>query len=105
MAKDKQRYQFPNPQVGTAAEKIKRRRLQVLVHSCLYYEMNETLIEDDQYDHWCKELVQLMKDNPDAYSDRFDHWFRTFSGETGYHLPLRDEWVYNKALQLLAGER
>ena len=93
-------YAFPNPDPGSAAEKIKRRRLQILVHSCLYYELDTTLIEDDKFDSWCKELVQLMKDNPGAYSDRFDYWFNSFTGETGFHLPLRDVWVYNKAMYL-----
>ena len=93
-------YVFPNPELNSAAEKIKRRRLQILVHSCLYYELNTTLIEDDTFDRWCKELVELMKDNPGVYSDRFDYWFDSFTGETGFHLPLRDEWVYNKAMFL-----
>jgi len=65
----------------------------------------ETLIEDDQFDHWCMELVELMKECPDAYSDHFDFWFNSFTGETGYHLPLCDDWVYNKASYLIGGRQ
>ena len=30
------------------AEKIQQRRLQLLIHSCIYYEFNQNLISDKQ---------------------------------------------------------
>ena len=92
---------FPAPEAGSAAEKIKRRRLQILVHSCMYYELDDNIVDDAVFDGWCKELVELQKEHPGVYSDRFDQWFDGFTGETGYNLPLRDPLVYGTARNLL----
>ena len=35
------------------AELIQRRRLQVLVHSYIYYERNTNLVTDAVFDRWC----------------------------------------------------
>jgi len=91
---------FPNPETDVG-NLIKRRRLQVLVHSCLYYGMDESLVPDNVFDKWCKDLVQLLKDNPNEYSDRFDIYFKDWDGISGYDLPIRDPWIWNKALRLL----
>ncbi|MFT4413224.1 DNA ligase LigA-related protein [Fredinandcohnia humi] len=40
-------------------ELITRRHRQLLVHSFLYYKMNESIIPDATFDAWCKELVVL----------------------------------------------
>lgn len=42
------------------AELIKRRRLQILIHSCIYYEFNQNLITDTQWASWALELEQLQ---------------------------------------------
>lgn len=94
------RYKFPNP-TNPTAELIKRRRLQMLVHSCIYYTLGDNLVPDHVFDGWAKELEQLMKDYPDAYSDRFDEDFAKWDSASGFDLPLRDPWVLNRAQQLL----
>lgn len=33
-------------------ELIKRRRLQILIHSCIYYYLDSNLISDQQFDQW-----------------------------------------------------
>ena len=38
---------------------IKRRRLQLIVHSCIYYRLNDNLISDATYDKWARELARL----------------------------------------------
>lgn len=83
------------------AEKIQQRRLQLLIHSCLYYDMDTNLISDRQWDIWARELVQLQKDYPDIsakviWYDAFADW----DASTGAFLPLKDEWVVNKARQV-----
>ena len=45
----------------TIEEKIKQRRLQILVHSFIYYDLNENIISDDKWSQWAKELVFLKK--------------------------------------------
>jgi NAD-dependent DNA ligase len=89
-------YKFPNP-TNPTAELIKRRRIQVLVHSCIYYALDDNIVPDHVFDAWAKELEQLMKDHPDAYSDRFDYAFKNWDSSSGYNLPHRDPWILNKA--------
>lgn len=65
--------------------KIKQRRKQLIIHSCLYYYFNESIISDATFDKWCKELVELHDKYPD-YTDDNDRYFTGFDGSTGYHL-------------------
>jgi len=92
---------FPAPEPGTVAELIKRRRLQVMIHSCLYYSLDENIWSDHKFDYACKELVELMRDNPNAYSDRYDEYFEGWDGSSGYHFPHRDPWVLGQASLLI----
>ena len=81
---------------------IRRRRAQMLIHSCIYYEMNENVISDHLWQHWADELDRIQKDWPELCQiDFFDNEFRDWSGATGNHLPHRHPWVYNKALYIL----
>lgn len=93
-------YKFPNPTDPTA-ELIKRRRLQILVHSCIYYVLDTNIISDYTFDKWAKELEQLMKEHPDAYSDRFDSDFAKWDSSSGFDLPIRDPWVLGTAQNLI----
>ena len=84
------------------AEKIQQRRLQMLIHSCIYYEFNQNFITDCKWDEWARELVKLQNDNPEisekvVWYDAFKDW----DASTGAFLPLKDEWVVNKAKKLL----
>lgn len=61
------------------AEKIQQRRYQMLVHSYIYYEMNENIISDSQWSKWAVELAELQRKYPDIaervpYADDFDDW-------------------------------
>ena len=83
-------------------ELIQRRRLQLLVNSCIYYEMNNSIISDEMWDKWARELVQLQTDYPEEskaviWYNAFENW----DASTGAFLPLKDEWVVAKAKQLL----
>lgn len=84
------------------ASKIQQRRLQILIHSYLYYELNRNIVSDKQFDKWCYELVELQKENPEIskqviYYDAF----KNFDGTTGFDLPYKDEWVVKKAYYVL----
>jgi hypothetical protein len=46
-------------------ELIHRRTKQLIVHSYLYYHLNESVILDSTFDLWCKELCELKE----KYSD------------------------------------
>ena len=50
------------------AEKIQQRRYQMLIHSCLYYHLNQNVISDKQWDAWARELRDLQNEYPDISS-------------------------------------
>ena len=87
------------------AEKIQQRRLQILIHSCIYYEFNRNVISDRQFDIWAKELVQLQKDYPEiAKQVDWAEAFEGFDGSTGFDLPIKDKWVQNKARKICSSK-
>ena len=83
-------------------ERIQQRRLQLLVHSCIYYEFDTNIVTDAKWNEWAKELVQLQEEHPEESSKViwFDN-FKDFDGSTGMDLPIKDPWVKNKAQQLI----
>lgn len=84
------------------AELIQQRRLQMLVHSCLYYELDTNLISDKQWSDWAKELAQLQSDYPEISKEvRWATEFADWDGTTGAFLSLRDDWVMQKAHKLM----
>lgn len=88
------------------AEKIQRRRYQILVHSLLYYELDINLVSDAQWAEWGKDLAQLQTTYPDIASRViFAQAFKGFDGSTGFHLPFRDAQVVNIAYRLLKREK
>lgn len=84
------------------AQKIQQRRLQMLVHSAIYYVFNESIISDSTWSEWGLELKDLQERYPDI-SDKviFAEAFQNWDASTGFNLPLHDEWVLNKAKQLM----
>lgn len=88
------------------AELIQQRRLQILIHSCIYYEFNRNVISDRQFDMWAKELVKLQADYPDiAKQVDWAEAFEGFDGSTGFDLPIKDEWVQSKAKKIMGGKK
>lgn len=84
------------------AAKIKQRRLQMLVHSYIYYELNDNLISDETWARWARELKDLQDEYPEiARSVKYSRMFEDWDASTGYHLAF-DEWTRNKATYLLA---
>lgn len=91
---------FDGPELAVA-EKILQRRAQMLVHSCLYYEMDINIISDKQWDTWARELKQLQTDYPEISKEvRWYEYFEDWDASTGAFLPLKDEWVIKKAKQI-----
>lgn len=85
--------------LSEAKGRIKALRLQMLVHSYLYYVLDESLISDGEWQRRANELADLQNDFP-VRIGCYDSEFRDWDASTGYHLP-RDGWVHNKSLQLL----
>lgn len=84
------------------AEKIQQRRYQMLIHSCLYYHLNQNVISDKQWDEWARELRDLQNEYPDISSqvilyDEFKDW----DASTGAFLPIEEPWVVKAAKKFL----
>lgn len=91
---------------GVEAEKVRtlilRRRLQILVHSCIYYVYNDNIVSDSIWSQWARELAELQKKYP-SIASRVDYAeeFKEFDGSTGYYLPTRNPEIMSKAQYLL----
>lgn len=84
------------------AELILRRRKQILVHSIIYYEFDESIISDSQWSEWALELENLQKQYPSiAESVDYSDAFRDFDHSTGCNLPLKDPYCTRLALLLI----
>ena len=93
---------FEDDQDDKIQELIKRRRQQMLVHSCIYYELNDNIIDDHTWQTWADELQELQTKHPHLCQiDDWDYYFKNWDGATGNHLPHRHPKVYYKSLQIL----
>ena len=73
----------------------------MLVHSYLYYELDENIITDRQWTERAVKLAKLQNDYPDIakevkYADMFKDW----DGSTGFNLTY-DNATISKAMYLL----
>ena len=86
----------------TIEELIYRRRQQVWIHSIIYYEFDQNLIDDSTWSKWATELDELQQSYPEE-SKRAMYYdvFRDFAPSTGHSLPLRDSKMLNKARYLI----
>ena len=83
------------------AELIQQRRYQMIVHSCIYYHMNNTLITDRQWDQWARELVDLQNRYPEISRNVvFYEDFKDWDASSGAFLPISEPWVIEKAKYL-----
>lgn len=93
------RYQGEQLQI---AELILRRRLQLLVHSYIYYDLDTNLISDETWSKWAVELKELQEKYPEIERevpcrDGFENW----NASTGAFLPYKTEQIRRVANRLL----
>lgn len=84
---------------------IKRRRFQILVHSYIYYKLNDNIISNALFDKWSEELIELQATYPEL-SKKVVELYDAFSDFTiigdCVKLPLdNDARLDNRARQLL----
>lgn len=88
-------------------ERIVMLRRQVLLHSYIYYSLDENVIADHEFDRRGRELFDLQKEhgwNVNFYDSIFKHW----QGQSGFWLPTNkgcDEHVNRVAARVLAHEK
>lgn len=84
---------------------INRRENQVLIHSAIYYRLNDNLIPDWQYDNIGKDLVELAHKYPEEFkaSYHYNDFIEYVNSETpsGFNLPYSTVEVTSKAMYLL----
>lgn len=78
--------------IQTIEEKIKQRRRQMLVHSYIYYELNQNIVSDSKWAKWAKELEALQRKYPKKaktveYAEMFEDW----DGSSGAFLKFGDD--------------
>ena len=81
---------------------ILRRRLQVWVHSMIYYNLNANIVSDSVWSRWAEDLECLQTMYPElaaqvAYADVFEG----FDHSTGANLPTNNTHINSKAAYLL----
>ena len=71
------------------SNKLKMSALQrwVLVHSIIYYELDNSVVSDKMFDDNAKQLVRMQNEFSDEANDT-DYWyvFYDFDGSTGFDL-------------------
>lgn len=70
---------------------IEQKRRQILVHSYIYYELNDSIISDGRWYEIADELVALQDAFPEiAKQCVFHDEFKDFDRSTGFHLYHRN---------------
>ena len=82
-------------------EKIQQRRLQMMVHSYLYYEKDVNIISDSKWSQWAMELRDLQQKYPKESAEvKFYEDFKDWDGSSGAflkfpeNLKIRAEKLY-----------
>ncbi len=71
---------------------IQRRRMQILVHSYIYYNLNKNLVSDKQWDEWAKELVELQREHTQVAKLVLYHKeLKDFDANTGFHFKYSNQ--------------
>jgi hypothetical protein len=77
----------------TELETINRIQRQIIIHSIIYYEFDDNIWSDFQYDDTCKRMVELIGKKEFKKSTFYED-FKDFDGSTGYHLGEKYKSVY-----------
>lgn len=74
----------------TDLEKIQLLQRSILVNSYAYYELNENILTDFQYDANTRQLLELKRSNPEAFrKSQYYRYFDNFESGTGFDLASR----------------
>ena len=74
----------------TDKEKIQLLQRSILVNSYAYYELNENILSDYQYDANTRQLLELRDSSPEAYrKSKYYRYFDNFESGIGVDLTGR----------------
>lgn len=75
----------------------------LIIHSILYYELHENVIEDFQYDKAGKQLLKLKKQLGSEFKNtEYYYVFKDFDASTGFYIYDRLNSYDKKYLTLIA---
>ena len=68
--------------------KISYLQRQVIVHSLLYYELNESVISDKDFDDLSRQLVRMQRSasKDDLRNSQYYYCLKDFDGSTGFYI-------------------
>lgn len=71
--------------------KISHLQRRIIVHSLIYYEMNNSVITDKQFDAMCQQLVDLQNvvEHKEFRETTYYYAMHDFDGSTGFHISNR----------------
>lgn len=61
----------------------------IIITSIIYYEMDNNMMSDRDYDLMCKQCCEMMKSCSEVESSQYYCIFYDFDGTTGFHLKDR----------------
>ena len=71
----------------TDKQKIQLLQRSILVNSYAYYELNENILSDYQYDTNTRQLLELKRSSPEKKEkSRYNRYFTDFESGTGFDL-------------------
>lgn len=78
--------------LNLVADYILWARHEVMLHSCMYYYLADTLIPDYEWDMMAKDLGDIQDAYPDISEEvnYYNEHFEDFNGCTGCHFPHLD---------------
>ena len=84
-------------------ELIQQKIRQYLVHSFLYYQLDESIISDRHYDHICADVARLISDNSAKNSLPFHDLVKSSLTEnaSGFSISKYPPEIVSAALHLL----
>lgn len=71
--------------------KVSYLQRRIIIHSLIYYEMNDSVITDKQFDDMCQQLVDLQNaiEHEEFRKTTYYYAMHDFDGSTGFHIPNR----------------
>lgn len=74
----------------------------IIINSIIYYELNENILSDHDFDKMCRNLLKGIQYTKDYKKSDYFYVFYDFDGSTGFHLFHRLEDDDKKYLMNLA---
>lgn len=92
------------PTEQTTLERLNQLQRQLIVHSFIYYELDNNIWSDNQFDMVCIEAEKAKKETPQWKDTQFFDVFENWDSSSGMSLIRRDDYKYYSHFRSLAYE-